>query len=157
MKKVLILFLVSILFLNTAFAGDDDADFNNKNKKSPTKALIMGMIIPGSGDFYNRKYIKGSIFLGVGLFFAYKSYNYYEKQDEYYTEYLKTNDENKYKLYEENYNKMESYMYFYIINLAISTIDGIVESYLSDWHIEKIEVNSEYKKEKVSLFITKRL
>ncbi len=156
MKKILIIFMIFLLLTNSFFA-EKKKQANKKDSKSPTKALIMGVLVPGSGDFYNKKYVKGSIFFGLGLFFAYKSYNYYNKQKEYYDDYLETESREKYRLYEKNYDNMEKYMYFYLLNLTISTIDGVVESYLSDWHIEKIDVKSEYKNNKVSLFISREL
>lgn len=49
---------------------------NNPDKKSPYLGALFSGIIPGTGEFYAKSYIKGAIFLAVeaGLWIAYSSY-----------------------------------------------------------------------------------
>ena len=108
-----------------------------KLPKSPMKALMFGVILPGGGDFYNKKYIKGAIFLGIGIYTAYNAYYYYKKQDDAYDIYEKTKSMNDYLNYKKRYDNMQTYFYYYAINLVISGLDGVVESYLSDWKVEQ--------------------
>lgn len=161
MKNIFSILISVVLFLNITLIRAEDTNNQIKKfkfkKKSPTKALFMGMVLPGSGEFYNKKYLKGVIFLSAGLYLGYKSYYYYDKQKDYYDKYLIDQNQKTYEKYKENYDKMQSYIYFYIINLAISTLDGVVESYLYNWHVEDIELKSEINKDNVTFVISKKL
>src|SRR6056297_348965 len=161
MKNIFSILISVVLFLNITLIRAEDNNNQIKKikfkKKSPTKALFMGMVLPGSGEFYNKKYLKGIIFLSAGLYLGYKSYYYYDRQKDYYDKYLIDQNQKTYEKYKENYDKMQSYIYFYIINLAISKLDGVVESYLYNWHVEDIELKSEINKDNVTFVISKKL
>jgi len=137
--------------------------------KSPTKALFMGLLIPGSGDFYCKKYTKGVIFFTAGAALGYQMYYYYQEQKDAYDVYLRykaaytqAGDEallskvnSAYADYTGAYNTMQTYMYYYLINLAISTLDGVVEAYLYDWHVNDVHIKSSAEEGSVSLFLSK--
>lgn len=140
-----------------------------RDTKSPTKALIMGLLIPGSGDFYCKKYTKSVIFFTLGAALGYQMYHYYREQEDAYDVYLRYRASYKqsgdaellalvnssYNDYSAAYSTMQTYMYYYLINLAISTLDGVVEAYLYDWHVNDVRIKSTAENGSVSLFISK--
>jgi hypothetical protein len=67
---------------------------NNDKEKSPILAAAMSAIIPGTGQFYAKKYVKSAIFLGVeaGLWIAYAIFQ--KKGDDQTDSYRKYADEN---------------------------------------------------------------
>lgn len=140
-----------------------------RDTKSPTKALFMGLLIPGSGDFYCKKYTKSAIFFTVGAALGYQMYHYYREQEDAYDVYLRYKASYKqsgdpailsrvnrsYAEYSSAYSTMQTYMYYYLINLAISTLDGVVEAYLYDWHVNDVRIKSTAENGAISLFISK--
>ena len=60
---------------------------SSKVKKSPKKGMLFSLLIPGSGEFYSKSWLKGLFFLGVeaGSWYAYSKYHKEGKdiEDEY--------------------------------------------------------------------------
>jgi len=154
----------------TPVAADDPSQPPEYIKRSPTKALFLGLLVPGAGDLYCRKYTKSVIFFTLGAALGYQMYRYYEEQQNSYDHYqllLKAYGENTtdpeqmaaiksaYSTYSADYETMQTYMYYYLINLAVSTLDGVVEAYLSDWHINGLHIKSEETKDSLSFFLSK--
>ena len=83
-------------FKSYNFLPDSYTFQNNKpasGLKSPKKALLFSLIVPGSGEFYSKSWIKGVIFLGieVGSWITYSSYQKKGKDIE--DEYIKYADQ----------------------------------------------------------------
>ena len=67
--RPIILLVISLLFACTAYAQSDStahADTTLKiHKPYPTGALLRSAFVPGWGQYYNKKYIKGSVIAGA--------------------------------------------------------------------------------------------
>jgi len=73
---------------STSYVANDNrygllSSFSGK----PGRAALVGLIVPAGGQFYNRRYIKGSIFLAAelaGIWYALDRSSYYNLVDECY-------------------------------------------------------------------------
>jgi len=71
--------LILILGSNHLLCQKDSQSYNSKSdsiKVSPTKALIMSGVVPGSGQIYARSPIKAGIAIGAEAFCIYKIHQY---------------------------------------------------------------------------------
>jgi len=75
-KGSIILILFVTLLSQTILAQESDAEVK---VHSPKKALIYSAILPGAGQFYNKKYWKIPIIYGIGGLLAY-NYTRYNKE-----------------------------------------------------------------------------
>ncbi len=79
MKRILIITLL-ILSFNSLVAMEQDSLESRITitQKSPIAAMTYSVVFPAGGQFYNDKWLKGSIFMGTELAFGgIAAYNYY--------------------------------------------------------------------------------
>ena len=129
-----------IFFFTASFLFAEEEAQERQKGKSPLTALALGIAVPGGGDFYASKPLKGALFLALGGFFGYQAYRHWKESEDYYGLYEKSSSERDYARYEESYDKAQSYFYYYLINLAVSVLDGFVEASLSDWAVENVHI-----------------
>ena len=107
----------------TAFVSAQDS--TSMARKTPKKAVVYS-IIPGGGQLYNGKKIKGALMFGTQFWMLYqfqKNRSAYNLWDD--GSYMKPKE-----YYRDNRNKYAGYSTFvYIYNLA----DALVDSHLSDF------------------------
>ncbi|HOO59745.1 MAG TPA: hypothetical protein PLL34_04230 [Candidatus Mcinerneyibacteriales bacterium] len=138
MKKCLLLFLILLMTLLPGEAQEEQE--KQGESKSALTALALGTVIPGGGDFYAGKPLKGFIYFAIGAFLGYQTYHYWRESDKAYELYERTGGEDDYSRYETAYDRTQQYLYFYLINLAVSVLDGVVEASLSDWSVENVHI-----------------
>ncbi len=138
MKRSMIVFLILLVTLLPVTAQEEE-ETRGKSKSALT-ALALGTVIPGGGDFYAGKPLKGMIYFAVGAFLGYQTFHYWRESDKAYDAYERTGGEADYSRYEEAYDRSQQYLYFYLINLAVSVLDGVVEASLSDWSVENVHI-----------------
>ena len=133
---------------------------------SPKKALILGLIIPGSGQIYNRKFWKLPIVYGGIGGLGYLAYYNGSKYTGYRRSYLamvdddpltvNTYDPNKsqadMKLFRDNYQKFYEYSVVGLVGFYLLTVaDAFVDAHLMNFDISddlslsikpKLEFNS---------------
>lgn len=103
----------------------NEAVQNNPDKKSPYLGALFSGIIPGTGEFYAKSYIKGAIFLAVeaSLWIAYSTYESDgNSQTEAYQNYANKNwSMNKYAnwLVEQNFSGSAAITDPYTSNLEL--------------------------------------
>ena len=138
-KKTVLLVLILCVTLLSVNAQEEEEETRGKSKSALT-ALALGTVIPGGGDFYAGKPLKGMIYFAVGAFLGYQTFHYWRESDKAYDAYERTGGEADYSRYEEAYDRSQQYLYFYLINLAVSVLDGVVEASLSDWSVENVHI-----------------
>lgn len=91
--------------------------------KSPRQAFIFSLV-PGGGQFYNQKYIKGSIVMGLETL---AFYSWLENSKIY-----KNYDAEEYSLKQNRYlEKRNKYAWWVIFLYFYSIIDAMVDAHLS--------------------------
>lgn len=143
-SKRLIAFFVLTICYSTSFAQ------LNVKQHSPKKASIYSAVLPGAGQFYNRKYWKiPIIYLGIGASFSIAEWN--KKEYAHYLlayEYRTDGDDSTIDPYvdrytESNLNTIKNYHrknrdLAYIIAAGIyllNIVDASVDAHLFDFNI----------------------
>ena len=141
MRRIMLVGLVICVTLLPVNAQEEE-ETRGKSKSALT-ALALGVVVPGGGDFYAGKPFKGMIYFAVGAFLGYQTYHYWRESDKAYDVYERTGGEADYNRYQSAYDRSQQYLYFYLINLAVSVLDGVVEASLSDWSVENVHIEQE--------------
>tara|TARA_B100001093_G_C26776419_1_gene992594 strand:- start:332 stop:859 length:528 start_codon:yes stop_codon:yes gene_type:complete len=143
------LIIVCIFF--TAFNIDTKAQMAEKIH-SPRKASILSAIIPGSGQYYNRKYWKVPLIymsIGTALYIAkwnQNEYKTYRKAYEYRTDgyeetvdlYLNQYSEANLKTIKDYHRKNRDLAYIITASLyALNIIDASVDAHLFNFNISE--------------------
>jgi len=91
--------------------------------KNPRKAFLFSLV-PGGGQFYNQKYIKGSLVMGLETLAL---YSWLDNSKIY-----KNYDSEKYSLRQSRYlEKRNKYAWWVIFLYFYSMIDAMVDAHLS--------------------------
>ncbi len=102
-------------------------------QKSPTKAVVLSLLIPGGGQFYTGNYIKGIIIGGIEILFGYLAYNEHllaEKSNETY-----------------HIEKRNRYLWYMGGTILYSMADAYISAHFYRYkEIEKIEPEEEKEK-----------
>ncbi len=146
-----ILLIISLLIIaQTAFCQENNA--KKKKEHSPRKATIYSAVLPGAGQFYNKKYWKIPIaYIGIGAFSYFtiknqKEFNRYKtavllRQDGKIDEFT---DANGNQIYNETalINYMDKYRKNRDLNIigafvvyAIQIVDANVDANLFDFDV----------------------
>ena len=95
--------------------------------KDPGKAFIFSLIIPGSGQIYNGKYIKAIAYIGID---TYMFYTAYDKQESY-----KDTDNINFR------DERNKYIWWGMGTWLLGAIDAYVDAHLSLFPSENLRLS----------------
>jgi hypothetical protein len=144
MKRIILLTLL-ILTYNGVAAID--------LHKSPTKAALLSLAIPGGGQYYNSSYKKmfffGSIELSlIGLL------AYHNNRMDYYFDKINQNSGNyndNLSKYNRYYNKIQSDYWWIGTTVLMSALDSYVDSHLLDFNYKSRALNIKFNADRLEL------
>jgi hypothetical protein len=106
-------------------------------KPWPTGALLRSAIIPGWGQFYNKKYIKTVIYGGVETYLIYNVQKFWRKMDKHQKNFQNSDDpvykSQEFSLYENNLDKRNLHIWLTSLTIFISMFDAYVDAHLADF------------------------
>ncbi len=133
-----------LIFITVCAQALHSSDLKKRTeKKSPAAALAWGALVPGGGEFYTGKHVKGLIFLSIGAYLGVSACSHWKKSRDAYDQYERTGTDADYIVYSKEYDDAQMFLYYYIILLAVSIIDSVSEAYLSDWDVEDFKLEQE--------------
>jgi hypothetical protein len=130
----------TILFIPQAGRADSSAiisptDLEKQLTQTPTVALFKSMIVPGLGQFGNRKYFKTVLFAGLETWFIAEVITYGKKASDFQKQYKAETDINARNAYYDKYKNKKSarnkYLWFAAINSFVSMFDAYVDAHMS--------------------------
>jgi len=109
MKKgnKIVISLLTIIFLCISCFGQDKKVKEEVSPKSKFTSLQKSLLIPGWGQFAEKRYLKGVLFLSAEIFCIYKIFSNNHKSNDFYDRYKaadNTNDAVNYRELTENYD-----------------------------------------------------
>ena len=108
--------------------------------KSPTTAVLLSLVLPGAGQFYNESYWKVPLFLGATGILTYlmiDNHNKYKTWQEKYDN-PETPESEKifYKSMKEGYRDLRDQDAFYLVGVYIlAAVDAYVGAHLYDFNV----------------------
>ncbi|MFH2048342.1 MAG: DUF5683 domain-containing protein [bacterium] len=114
---------------------NDTTNFENRLIQNPTKALFKSMLIPGWGQYGNKKYFKAALYAALDVWLISNAIKYGGEASDYFKQY--ENDttiagrNEYYGLYENKKDSRNKYTWFAVIVSFISMFDAYVDAHLS--------------------------
>ncbi|GEM_PF-3469303 len=129
-------------------------------KPWPTGALFRSALVPGWGQFYNKKYIKSIIYGGMEVYFVYKARKYWKQMDNHQANFLNSDDPiykaEEFELYKDRRDSRNLFLWLTGLTVFISMFDAYVDAHMADFgQTDKVfEVHVAPKTDRVELFFT---
>jgi len=146
-------FSYGTLITDSVFKSEDNKSFNQDSekfnmKKSPLKAVLFSLALPGAGQFYNESYWKIPVILGLSSYFGYEYFRnnklYRENRDLYRASQTPENPAGNlnYKALREFYrNQRDDFLWYSIIVYVLNLVDAYVDAHLFDFDVSEDMVN----------------
>ena len=135
MKRTNFLIIIFILLIAPLYAKEN----------KPMKSAIMSLVIPGGGQIYNKKYVKG-VFVAAGEIYLISITSYHiTQQNKYLDLYKKNQDQTDYQNFVFHYERKQSDMFWLGLYIVLSATDAFVDTHLSNFGEEKKRVHLIFK------------
>lgn len=123
-KSILLCFLAFLLFSLSCFASEDGED---ASKDRSFDALQKSLLMPGWGQFAEKKYLEGAAFLSAEIFCLYKIFENNHRGNENYILYkaaINIEDSVKYRDLTEKYDRKRNAFILAAVGIwAVNLID----------------------------------
>ncbi len=110
-----------------------------KPKRPPMGALLRSMAVPGWGQFYNRKYIKGAVVCGVETFFIVRAIHWWRKTEDQYDKVLtvpEAEQAREFSRYLDFRSTRNDYLWTTGISVFLSMFDAYVDAHLAGLDVD---------------------
>lgn len=113
--------------------------------QAPTTALFKSMVVPGWGQWGNKKYIKAIIFASFDTWMIARAIHYKKTARDLFDQFESASDVSTrnyyYDLYSHQRDQRNKYTWFAVITSFFSMFDAYVDAHLSGYPSEKNEGN----------------
>lgn len=150
-KKVLYFISLLFLFSNILSGETKDSIPENLTERNATKAMLYSLLIPGGGQFYNKKYIKSAIEFTAETLLIGFTLHYHIKMNNAYEKYEQTQNQEDYNKYSNLYEKRQSMFWWLSALKFLSVIDSFVDAKLYNFDEKKKKIELRFEGNSVSL------
>lgn len=147
------IFLASPLLLQAqpkteSAQADTLAEFTGRDA---TKAILYSAFIPGGGQFYNKKYVKSGIVLGLETVFLGTGIYYQIKREQAWDDYAQSGDQADYDHYNDYHIKSQSMYWWFFAVKFMSVLDAYVDAKLYNYNEKKRQLELRLETNSVSI------
>ncbi len=107
-------------------------------KVNPTGALVRSAVLPGWGQFYNHRYIKGTIIAGGESYLIYGIYTYWKDANRHKTNFEQSSDPvykaSEFTKYSNSRDSRNLRLWIIAATIFYSMFDAYVDAQLSDFN-----------------------
>ncbi len=140
--------------------ADDPRNFEKSLIQNPTKALIKSMIVPGWGQYGNKRKFKTLLFFGLDVWFISSAINYGNQTSDFSNQYddADINDitlrNNLYSKFLNRKDQRNKFTWLAVIVTFISMFDAFTDAHLSGFPKKEIQENLsfDYESNKKDIF-----
>jgi hypothetical protein len=115
----------------------DSSNFEKRLIQTPTKALFKSMVIPGWGQFGNKKPFKALIFAGMDAWMILSAVHHGKKANDLFDQFESTDDldlrRQYYSMYLSRKDQRNKFTWFAVIISFVSMFDAYVDAHLSGY------------------------
>ena len=114
---------------------DKDINYEKYLIQNPTRGLFKSMVVPGWGQYGNKKYVKGTVMFAADLYFIARAIHFGKEASNYLKLYeqssitIERND--YYDSYQSKRDDRNKYLWYAIIVSFESMFDAYVDAHLS--------------------------
>jgi len=146
---------------------NDTTNYENRLTQNPTKALFKSMLIPGWGQYGNKKYFKAALYAALDVWLISNAIKYGNEAGDLFREYENAPTDSVtiggkhydkyglknefYGLYENKKDSRNKYTWFAVIVSFISMFDAYVDAHLSGFpeksKISNFDIDIQYNPE----------
>jgi hypothetical protein len=134
---IIVVVLIMVMFVPNISSGQN-ADSLRIRKTNPRGALLRSAFVPGWGQYYNRKYIKGTIIAGGEGYLIYGIVKYWREVNKHRSNFQHSTDPvyqaSEFGLYNNARNKRNLRLWIVSATIFYSMFDAYVDAQLSDFH-----------------------
>ncbi len=127
--------------LDGASPVDNPANYEQRLTQNPTVALFKSMVVPGLGQYGNRRYIKAAVFLGLDVWMVASVIHYGQQASDFKSKFDAATDISErrewYGLYLDRKDERNKFTWFAVIVSFISMFDAYVDAHLSGHPADK--------------------
>jgi hypothetical protein len=128
--------------LKDSIKTKDSADVEFRMTKSPLKAILYSMALPGAGQYYNKSYWKIPVIWAFGGYFIYEIANNNNKYLDYREAFVKSQavygpfGDTRLKILRDFYRDQRDQFYLYAgLVYLINIVDAYVDAHLFDFDV----------------------
>jgi hypothetical protein len=115
--------------------ASDTVDLESHLYQNPTAALFKSALVPGWGQFGNRRYLKGIVFLGLDAWMVVSAIHYGRQASDFYDKFENAETvsarNDYYDLYSDRRDNRNKFTWFAVIISFVSMFDAYVDAHLS--------------------------
>jgi len=115
----------------------DSVNFEKRLIQTPTKALLKSMLIPGWGQFGNKKPFKALLFAGMDTWMILSAVHHGKKASDLFNQFESTDDlelrRQYYNMYLGRKDQRNKFTWFAVIISFVSMFDAYVDAHLSGY------------------------
>ncbi len=118
-------------------AVTDSIDRESRLRQRPMAAMFKSMVLPGWGQYGNRRYVKALVYAGLEAWMVGAALHYHDQASDFHRQYEKTPVDNislrndYYSLYTDRKDERSKYVWFGAIIVFVSMFDAYVDAHLS--------------------------
>lgn len=131
--------------LDKTLPATDSSNYEKRLIQSPTKALFKSMLIPGWGQFGNKKTFKALIFAGIDTWIILSAVHHGKKAADLYDQFESAEDiglrQEYYGMYLSRKDQRNKFTWFAVITSFVSMFDAYVDAHLSGY--PELETNQD--------------
>ena len=122
-------------FESSALAVSDSIDYEKRLVQNPTKALLKSMLVPGLGQFGNRKYFKAAVVAGLQAWLISSAIDHGKEASEFKNKFEMSLDTPErlilYDNFLESKDQRNKFTWFAVIVTFVSMFDAFADAHLS--------------------------
>lgn len=145
----LTLSLVLVLICGSIFAEEIET------VKSPMKAGTLSFVIPGGGQFYNDKYLKSALVIGIDSYLVGMAMYNEEKRTDFKRKMKNSTEEAEIQFnsnqVDEYYKRRQSDYWWIGTTVFLSMMDAYVDAHLYNFKTKKKEIELRFEDTKLTL------